>query len=59
MGFIDLGAQSHALYLCISEAKVTSTPSNVTYKQAAACLEGAFYAICGIQKIKPRPGQKV
>ena len=58
MGFIDMGAQSHAQYLCISEAKVTSTPSNVTYKQAAACLEGAFYAISGIQKTKPRPGQK-
>jgi NADPH:quinone reductase-like Zn-dependent oxidoreductase len=58
MGFIDMGAKSHAQYLCISEAKVTSTPSNVTYKQAVACLEGAFYAICCIQKIKPRAGQK-
>ena len=58
MGFIDMGAKSHAQYLCISEAKVTSTPSNVTYKQAAACLEGAFYALSGIQKTKPRAGQK-
>jgi NADPH:quinone reductase-like Zn-dependent oxidoreductase len=58
MGFIDMGAQSHAQYLSISEAKVISTPSNVTYKQAAACLEGAFYAICCIQKINPKPGQK-
>jgi NADPH:quinone reductase-like Zn-dependent oxidoreductase len=58
MGFIDMGAQSHAQYLCISEAKVTSTPSNVTYMQAVACLEGAFYALCCIQKIKPRTGQK-
>jgi NADPH:quinone reductase-like Zn-dependent oxidoreductase len=58
MGFIDMGAQSHAQYLTISETKVMSTPSIVTYKQAVACLEGAFYAINGIQKIKPEAGQK-
>jgi len=58
MGFIDMGSQSHAQYLTIRESKVTLTPSNVTYKQAVACLEGAFYAINGIQKIKPKAGQK-
>jgi NADPH:quinone reductase-like Zn-dependent oxidoreductase len=57
MGFIDMGARSHAEYLTISETKVTSMPSNVTYKQAVACLEGAFYAICGIKKINPEAGQ--
>jgi NADPH:quinone reductase-like Zn-dependent oxidoreductase len=59
MGFIDMGAKSHAQFLTISETKVTSAPFNVTYEQAVACLEGGFYALCGIQKIKPKAGQKV
>jgi len=58
MGFIDMGAKSHAQLLTLTETKVTSMPGNVTYQQAVACLEGAFYAICGIQKTKPRAGQK-
>jgi NADPH:quinone reductase-like Zn-dependent oxidoreductase len=58
MGFIDLGAQSHAEYLSIPESKVTVAPNNVTYEQAVACLEGAFYALCAIQPIKLEAGQK-
>jgi NADPH:quinone reductase-like Zn-dependent oxidoreductase len=58
MGFIDMGAKSHAQLLTMVETKVTSMPRNVTYQQAVACLEGAFYALCTIQKIKPRAGQK-
>jgi NADPH:quinone reductase-like Zn-dependent oxidoreductase len=57
MGFIDMGAQSHAEYLSISENKVTFMPVNVTFEQAAACLEGPFYAISALQRIKPRAGQ--
>ena len=57
MGFIDMGAKSHAQYLAISEAKVTSTPSNVTYEEAVACLEGAFYALSGLQRMTPQKGQ--
>lgn len=57
VGFIDMGARSHAQHLAIDEAKVTPAPANVTYEQAAACLEGAFYAMSGIQLIKPRAGQ--
>ncbi len=58
MGFIDMGAQSHAEYLVISEDKLTAAPSNMSYVQAAACLEGAFYALCAIQLLKPKAGQK-
>lgn len=58
MGFVDMGAQSHAQYLTIPEAKVTPMPINVTYEQAAACLEGAFYAISCLQRIKLKAGQK-
>jgi NADPH:quinone reductase-like Zn-dependent oxidoreductase len=58
MGFIDMGAQSHAEYLAIAEDKVTAAPSNLSYEQVAACLEGAFYALCAIQLLKPKAGQK-
>jgi len=58
MGFIDMGAKSHAQLLTMAETKVTSMPRNVTYQQAVACLEGAFYALCAVQKIKPSTRQK-
>src|SRR5688572_2236794 len=38
MGFIDMGAKSHAQLLTMAESKVTSMPRNVTYQQAVACL---------------------
>src|SRR5215216_892236 len=49
MGFDGgFGCGSHAQYFILSEAKATklmiTMPSNVTYDEAAACLEGAFYA---------------
>jgi len=59
MGFIDMGAQSHAEYLTISEDKITAAPSNLTYEEVAACLEGAFYALCAVQLLKPKAGHKV
>lgn len=58
MGFIDLGSQSHAQYMTISETQVTSAPANVSYAEAAACLEGAFYAYSGMSYINPKAGQK-
>ncbi len=33
-------------------------PGNVTYEQAAACLEGTYYAATGINQLKPTAGQK-
>ena len=57
MGFIDMGAQSHAEYLTIDESKVVPMPANATFEQAAACLEGAFYAISGIQLVNPTSSQ--
>ena len=29
-------------------------PGNLDYEQAAACLEGAFYAASGINQLKPK-----
>jgi len=33
-------------------------PGNLTYDEAAACMEGAFYAASGILGLKPTAGQK-
>jgi NADPH:quinone reductase-like Zn-dependent oxidoreductase len=58
MGFIDMGSQSHAEYLAIAEYKVTAAPPSLPYDQIPACLEGAFYALSGVQSIKPLAGQR-
>ena len=33
-------------------------PHNITYEQAAACLEGTYYSAAGINHLKPTAGQK-
>ena len=33
-------------------------PGNITYEQAAACLEGAFYAASGLIRLNPKAGLK-
>ena len=33
-------------------------PAGITYDEAAACLEGAFYAAAQINPLNPKPGQK-
>jgi NADPH:quinone reductase-like Zn-dependent oxidoreductase len=60
MGFGGgLGTGTHAQYVTFSENKrIVSMPGNITYEQAAACLEGAYYAVIGINQIKPSAGQK-
>ena len=63
MGFGGaLGCGSHAQYFLLSEKKakkvMTSIPSNLTYDEAAACLEGAFYAAVQINGLKLKTGQK-
>lgn len=58
MGFIDLGSRSHAQYMTISETQVTSAPGNVSYDEAVACLEGAFYAISGMSYLTPIAGKR-
>ena len=56
-----LGIESHAQYLLLPETKaikaIVNIPDNLTYEEAAACLEGAFYA-SGITMLNPRAGQK-
>ena len=60
MGFGGVfGIGSHAQYLAFPESRgIVPMPNNVTYVQAAACLEGAYYAATGVTQIKPRAGQK-
>ena len=57
-----LGIASHAQYLLLPETKAikitVNIPANLNYDEAAASLEGAFYA-GGISFMNPKPGQKV
>jgi NADPH:quinone reductase-like Zn-dependent oxidoreductase len=62
MGFGGgLGCGSHAQYFVLSEKKaskiIVPMPDNITYDEAAACLEGAFYA-SWITTLQPKAGQK-
>jgi len=59
MGFDFWGLRSHAHYLVLPETKeIIIIPDNTTYDQAAACVEGAFYALNVINKMNPKAGQK-
>jgi NADPH:quinone reductase-like Zn-dependent oxidoreductase len=56
-----LGCGSHAQYFILPENKATKVivpmPANLTYDEAAACLEGAFYA-SWIIRLKQPPDKK-
>jgi len=60
MGFGGgLGTGTHAQYVTFPETKrIALIPSNMTYEQAAACLEGTYYAAMCITQIKPAADQK-
>ena len=60
MGFGGgFGIGSHAQYITFAETKrIVLMPGNITYEQAAACLEGTYYAAMGIIQLKPVAGQK-
>ena len=63
MGFSGglIGIKSHAQYLLLPEAKakkiIVNIPDKLNYEEAAACLEGAFYA-SAITLLNPKAGQK-
>ena len=63
MGFGGgFGTGSQAQYKLLTETKalkITVTlPDNLSYDEAAACLEGAFYAASYINHLKPKAGEK-
>lgn len=63
MGFGGVfGCGAHAQYFVLTETKAIEhmilMPDTLDYEQAAACLEGTFYAASGINQLKPKAGQK-
>jgi len=58
-GFDDKGSGSHAQYKTISKDKALTKMPNITYEQAAASTEGAYYAYNFINKVNLKNGQKV
>lgn len=60
MGFGGVfGIGSHTEYIVFPESKgIVLMPGNITYEQAAACLEGTYYSAAGINHLKPTAGQK-
>jgi NADPH:quinone reductase-like Zn-dependent oxidoreductase len=60
MGFAGaLGYGTLTEYITFPESKgIVLIPNNITYEQAAACLEGTFYAAAGLNELKPIAGQK-
>ncbi len=63
MGFGNVfGCGAHAQYFLLPEKKaveyMVTMPNNLDYEQAAACLEGTFYATTAINQLKPQAGQK-
>jgi NADPH:quinone reductase-like Zn-dependent oxidoreductase len=62
MGFGGgFGCGSHAQYFTFPEGKalkaVITMPDNITYDQAAACIEGAFYGLNCVLTMNPKAGQ--
>jgi NADPH:quinone reductase-like Zn-dependent oxidoreductase len=59
-GFDDGGISSYAEYLVVSEDKaMTTMPKDITYEQAAACVEGTHYAYNFINKVGLKSVHKV
>lgn len=58
-GFNSFGIKSHSQYISISEeSPVITIPDTITYEQAAASAEGAYYALDAVNMVGPRAGQK-
>jgi NADPH:quinone reductase-like Zn-dependent oxidoreductase len=63
MGFGGVfGCGAHAQFFVLPESKAIKAiilmPGELNYEQAAACLEGAFYAASSVNQLKPQAGQK-
>lgn len=59
-GFDDLGLGSHAQYIALAMDKALQTvPKNISYQQAAASCEGAYYALNFINKVNIKSNQTI
>jgi NADPH:quinone reductase-like Zn-dependent oxidoreductase len=56
-GFDGLGSKSQAQYLTIQENNAVIIPEKISYEQAAASSEGAYYAYSCIKKVDLKIGQ--
>jgi len=57
--FTGMKLGAYAEYICLPEKAVALKPSNTTYNQAAAVLQGAMTAWFFLNKADIQPGQKV
>jgi NADPH:quinone reductase-like Zn-dependent oxidoreductase len=59
MGFGGvMGIGSHAQYIVVPDTTgMVTIPASMTFEEASACLEGAFYASIPIISLKPNSGQ--
>jgi NADPH:quinone reductase-like Zn-dependent oxidoreductase len=57
--FTGVKLSAYAEYICLPEESVAPKPSNATYEEAAAMLQGALTAWYFLQKANIQPGQKV
>jgi NADPH:quinone reductase-like Zn-dependent oxidoreductase len=59
-GFLPIGSQAE--YILLPEAKAlkitVGIPGHLSYEEAVACIEGAFYAASQLNPLKPQSGQK-
>jgi NADPH:quinone reductase-like Zn-dependent oxidoreductase len=58
-GFNDSGLESHAEFITVSEEHIWHIPESISFKEAAASLEGAHYAYTFVKKSEFKPKQKV
>ena len=59
-GFDDNGLASQAQYMTFPARRgIAAMPNNLSYEEAAACLEGTHYAYNFINKVKLERGQKI
>ncbi len=57
-GFDDTGVGSHAQYLTLAATRaIAIVPTNISFAQATASIEGAHYAYNMINKVKLKKGQ--
>jgi NADPH:quinone reductase-like Zn-dependent oxidoreductase len=58
-GFDDNGAGTHAQYVTFAaDRAITTIPTGLDYAQAAACAEGAHYAINFLRKVPVEAGRR-
>ncbi|NOT50754.1 MAG: NAD(P)-dependent alcohol dehydrogenase [Chitinophagaceae bacterium] len=59
MGFGGVfGRGTLAQYITFPEKEIVAMPVHLNYEQAAACLEGPYYAAAGLLQMKLKGGQK-